>query len=349
MSESNAPPGATDPTTEVTPLRAPEGTLDVFNAYALSQARSDAAAARQGISTGFRELDDQDFRLRPGKLYVVAGRPGEGKTTLLLEMLLRHVEERRSHPTEGGPAVFVTYEENRHEIYLRLLLRQAARRRVDRGEPPAAPPRREAELWLSSGTLDAGSMAERWSDELAAAACVLDDHGHAGLLALVDGDREGGDVNLLLDALRTAAETRGCSPSLVVVDYYQKVRPPKELLYSGSRQAQLQEVADLLRRYAKGEGSGGGGAVPVLVGAQVNREATERQPELHHIREADDLANDAAGILTLHLPEAEDGADFSVKVVKNRDGRRGRTLTFRFYGSCGRVEEGRARPAEVVE
>jgi replicative DNA helicase len=104
----------------------------------------------------------------------------------------------------------------------------------------------------------------------------------------------------------------------------------------------------------------------VIVGAQVNRETVESdgttvQPELHHIREADDLANDAAGMLTLHREKLKlpgensgyaDGKEMHIKIVKNRDGKRGKVVTFQFEGESGRITqvgESSAAPALAID
>jgi replicative DNA helicase len=318
-----------------------------FTGYTLQDARRDASAAGEGLSTGFAQLDAWGLRWNPGKLYAVVGRPGEGKTTLLLEILMRHIEAREAGKvsSDRAPAVLVTYEENRHDLFLRLLLREIAR--AGNRTPP---PRHVAKTWLQTGKIAAAdSMASMWDTLLRDAAERLDAHANAGRLTLVDGDRDGGDVRTLLGGLGAAAQTFGAPPSLVVVDYFQKIKPPQDEYLRTSRQAQLQEVADELRQYAKGQtgaredDSLTAYAVPVVVGAQVNRETVrvgskdkedERQPELHHIREADDLANDAAGVLTLFRPEP---GTLQVKGVKNRDGERDRIAKFAFDGACSHV------------
>jgi replicative DNA helicase len=76
------------------------------------------------------------------------------------------------------------------------------------------------------------------------------------------------------------------------------------------------------------------------------------QPLLHHIREADDLANDAAGVLSLHRPaektgrtrpdgsdETRDGKVVFVRVVKNRDGQRGGEFSLDFAGEFNHLAE----------
>lgn len=323
-----------------------------YQPYTLAQAREAAQLAGEGLSTGFPKLDAEDFRLRPGKLYVIAGRPSEGKTAMLLEICMRTATER---PRETlGPSIFVSYEENLHHIYLRLLLRGVGRENMTRTGLLDLPPRTFSEAWLRGATVITSASVQKWSDDLQRAADQIDALGHAGRLVLVDGDADGGEIDSLTRWLRRAAEFSEQSPGVVVVDYYQKIRAPL-YMRGASRQEQLQEVADLLRRYAKGErlpdphdrtGQTGAPAdprhaVPVLVGAQVNRESVEKngvsvQPELHHIREADDLANDAAGVLTLHRPSDE---VLNAKLAKNRDGKRGSTVTLGFFGAAGLVTD----------
>ena len=343
MTEAKAPP--------LEPVEPSEGVDSILAQYTSRDAGEDLQKSGEGSSTGFPWLDKQGFRFVPGKLYAVAARPSVGKTALLLELLVRHAEMRaglRSIPEEdapirqsGAPAVFVTYEETRAELYVRLLVRQVA---ADAGGVPTwwtekAPARWWARTWLR-GKLEVAKP------ELQEAAAKVDRLVREGHLVLVDGDRDGGDVDKLLASLSRAAGQWGGPPSLVAVDYYQKIRPPADTR-AGSRQLQLQEVADRLRRYAKGEQSGTGqeGAewtVPVIVGAQVNRLAeaqgkvSDDPPDLEHIREADDLANDAAGVLTLHrnFRQAE---TLTVAVVKNRDGVVGKKGVATFEGASGRI------------
>jgi hypothetical protein len=93
-------------------------------------------------------------------------------------------------------------------------------------------------------------------------------------------------------------------------------------------------VADYLRRFAKGARLTDGGdidapdpahAVPVLTGAQVSRGKGEH-PSGDDIREADDLLNDAAGVLGLSWErtggsETDEERVLRLSVPKNRDGR----------------------------
>jgi len=345
MTEAKAPP--------LEPVEPSEGVDSILAPYTSTDAREDLQKSGEGSSTGFSWLDKQGFRFVPGKLYAVAARPSVGKTAFLLELLVRHAEMRaglRDLPKDDdpirqsrAPAVFVTYEETRAELYVRLLIRQVA---ADAEGPPYwweenKPGRWWARTWLRG-------KLEVVKPELKKAADAVDRLIMGGHLVLVDGDRDGGDVDKLLASLSQAAGQWGGPPSLVVVDYYQKIRPPADTR-AGSRQLQLQEVADKLRRYAKGELSeaeqeGAEWTVPVVVGAQVSKEGKGQGgepgvwpgPELEHIREADDLANDAAGVLTLYR-DFQAPEELKVKVVKNRDGVNGKNAVATFEGASGRI------------
>lgn len=341
------------------PVTAPAGTPNPWPAYRLENAREDMQKAGEGWNTGFQQLTDCELRWQPGKLYVVAGRPGSGKTAFLLEALLRHVEERVRQGCDKAPAVFLSFEENLHAIYLRCLKRQVRVLGEARNEPP--PSSGFIWYWLRTGKASGDAPADdkaRYVQLCLDAAAQLDGYmGHH--LCLMDGDLSGGDITAMLDGLRATAMRSKTVPSLLCCDYYQKVRPPVASL-TAPRQLQLQQVADQLRRYAKGEQEDSTEAhperaVPVLVGAQVLRRATEKDgpPELEDIREADDLANDAAGVLTLQRGDTDGRAtlcELKVAVVKNRDGatRSGTNpLRFQLDGQYSRTVE--AVPLEASE
>lgn len=348
------------------PVRAPAGTPDPWPAYRLADARRDFQKSGDGWDTGFPTLTQHGLRWHPGKLYVVAGRPGSGKTAFLIEAVLRHVEQRGD--TDKAPAAFFSYEESLNMIYLRLLLRQVHAEAARRTEPP--PSRGFIWYWLRTGNAaatDSAADARRYVALCEQATTTLD--GYMGRhLSLFDGDVKGGDISRLLRHLRSTAAKSQAVPSLVAIDYYQKIRPPLDVR-SFSRQQQLQEVAGQLLRYAKGVPEDGpeeedgdtGHAVPVLVGAQVVRGATgtdaDTPPDLEHIREADDLANDAMGVLTLRRRDDPDGnvSGLAVAIVKNRDGRTvppASPLSFSLHGEYSRVldpaEEKKPTTADVL-
>jgi replicative DNA helicase len=327
----------------------------LFKSYDLARAQTDYASAGGLIPTYIQTLDDMGFGFRGGKIYAIAARPGSGKTTLMIELALRRAKALASGQAEGGPAVFVTYEERILDIYSKFLLCAAAH--CYPNSPEDAPWRKAADKFLQGDT-DGFYRMEHLSD-LRKAAEEIDGLQSAGHLYLVDGDERylvDGDERRLaeVDDLVTTLQEHSIEgvPGLLLTDYYQKVKPPRDS-NSYSRQQQLQEVADTFRQYAKDN------AVPVVMGAQVQRNV-EGQPDLKDIREADDLANDAAGVLTLHhkdkavetndkLPaggrdmwSSTKAREVTVRIVKNRDGRSDIEGQLHLYGASSHFRDATA-------
>lgn len=315
------------------PVEPPADTPKLFSRYGLAEARADASAAGAGVSTGFPELDEAGVRFGAGRVHLIAGRPGEGKTSLLLEILSRYAAAAARGST-SAPGVFVSYEMNRYELFLRLVVQEVGRRRVESHLPGGAP-----SLDLRGRWLRGENVPEEIAVEMDGAAAEVERLIRLGLIVLVDGDRDGGEVDTLVEALQEAADARGAPPGLVILDYAQKVRPPREAR-AASRQEQLAIVSDVVRQYSKG-GTSPAYAVPVVLGAQVNREGRETQPKLHHVREADDLANDASTLLTIYRPE-DRPETMSIAVEKNRDGPSGGSpLVLGFDGPSMHVHRAR--------
>jgi len=323
-----------------------EAPFELFKEYGAAQAQADYAVSGDFIPTYIQSIDAMGFGFRGGKIYAIAARPGSGKTTLMIELALRRAKALASGQAEGGPAVFVTYEERILDIYSKFLLCAAAHYYPT--SPGDAPWRSAVDLWLAKKA--EGYYRQEHYADITKAAEEVDGLQRAGHLYIVDGDQHKlSQVNVLVDKLKEH-EVKA-KPGLLLTDYYQKVKPP-ENSYSYSRQQQLQEVADTFRQYAKDN------AVPVLMGAQVQRNV-EGQPDLKDIREADDLANDAAGVLTLHhedkaVEDHDGGRDawpitkprkVTVRIVKNRDGRSDIEAQLHLYGASSHFRD---EPAPAV-
>jgi replicative DNA helicase len=74
----------------------------------------------RGITTGFADLDRLTGGLQPGRLYVVAGRPGMGKTVVGLDFV------RVNAIRNGVPSMFVTLEMGKDEVMDRILSAQTS-------------------------------------------------------------------------------------------------------------------------------------------------------------------------------------------------------------------------------
>ncbi len=78
--------------------------------HVLGIAANDPTKAQQGISTGFRVLDNRTMGLWPKEVDVIAGRPGVGKTTLALNMVANIAGAQRK------PVAYFSFEMSRQQI-----------------------------------------------------------------------------------------------------------------------------------------------------------------------------------------------------------------------------------------
>lgn len=79
--------------------------------------RYHAKDAPRGVHTGLRDLDKRLNGMRPGELYILAGRPGMGKTALALQIGCNVTQDEQS----GGTVLFLSQEMEAPELGERAL------------------------------------------------------------------------------------------------------------------------------------------------------------------------------------------------------------------------------------
>ncbi len=288
--------------------------------YLLEDLASDLASVSEGLRTGYESLD-QDFRIAQGAITLIAGRPGHGKTTLLLNLFLRLIER-----SPDQAFYFYSYEEARSRLALKLIMILAGEElhrdfnqgayvnylKEKRGTKPAieeAIKRYEAlsssgRLWLLDRRLSA--------EDLAGSIGYLSSRGDAGA---------------------------------VFVDYIQKIPLQRP---AAQRYLELKEVSGLLLEQAVSQN------LPIILGAQVGRGAPggskENRIRLDNLRESGDLEQDANLVLGLYNESAEKteeagysdqatAVDLEVSVLKNRGGIAGRKQRLSFERSTLRIKD----------
>jgi len=174
--------------------------------------RSQKGEALPGLSTGLTGFDALTGGLKPALLYIKAGRPGVGKTAVVVNIA-------RSAAGADGRVVFFSLEMPGSELVQRLLSMETG---IDG-------------FRLARGLLspEEWSRCVRASDALAQLPLVIDDTGGLSI------DR------LMARARRTKAE-KGLA--LIVVDYLQLVRPSQRW---GTREQEVSEVSRSLKALAK--------------------------------------------------------------------------------------------------
>jgi len=221
---------------------------------------AEARLVKPGFSTGWRELDEARVRLRPKELVGVAARPGQGKTSVLVWLAWKLLEQ-----ASEGAVVFVSHEETKVSILYRLFALAAAElvpdetmlssysdsRRWNRGD---------VRDWLADGG------EKRFSKEkiellTRARELVIE---RARRLVVIEERGAGADrVAKLCRAVHDAHGVAG-----VALDYLQRLPHDGPDLAKGRRDMETAWACRRLR-----EGIALPFDCPVVIAAQVNREA----------------------------------------------------------------------------
>jgi replicative DNA helicase len=260
-----------------------EAVADVLEAARLPP--EDGAA----VPTGFETLDRMTSGLAPGDLWILAARPGMGKTSLAICMALNAA-------FRGRGVVFFSMEMGRDQIAQRAVCSES---RVDLSR-------------LRSGALSAAE----WQHLDGA-------FQHLAHLPLWIDDFRGLRVDDLLARAterQKAWEKEGIPLSLVVVDYLHLLRT------SGTARGQTreQEVAEISRAL---KALAGTLRCPVLALAQLSRdsEKQQRRPRPSDIRDSGQVEQDADVILFLHRDRETPRGCLDLIIAKQRQGQVGKT------------------------
>lgn len=222
-----------------------------------------------GATTGLADLDRMIGGLQPGRLVIVAGRPGMGKTIVGANIA-------RGTARAGNGCLLFSLEMPAEEIGARILSDHAFRH----GTP------------VTSKAVFEGHLDAREMREMEAAASDL-----AGLPLLIDTSAAL-TVGDILARTRSAADemkARGIRLRVVVIDYLKFVRASDR--YRGQRVYEVGEITAGLKALAKDLG------VCVVLLAQLNRAVEQRadkRPELSDLRESGDIEADADVVLLLY-------------------------------------------------
>jgi len=291
-----------------------------------------AEAARRGggitgTPTGFTQLDRKMAGLHPGDLYIVAGRPGMGKTSLVLNMAVNVALPRRravDDPEDGegdieepGDGVaFFSLEMPREQLASRLLAVEA---RVDVSRIRSGEMRRDDWNKLTDAAARLGRLPI-W----------LDDTPGLTLLDLRAKIRR-------LQADLKRGEGSG-KIGLVCIDYLQLMQGRRD---AASREQEISELSRGLKQLAKEM------QVPVMALSQLNRSVETRttkdkRPQLSDLRESGAIEQDADTIMFIYRDEyyfrdSPDKGVAEIIVAKQRNGPTG-TVKVKFSAEYTRFD-----------
>ena len=275
-----------------------------------------------GIETGFTQLDRQCAGLHAGDLYIVAARPGMGKTAFVLNVAVNVAKPRQvdvggepspylEAPVEepGHGVLFCSLEMPREQLAARLLASEA---RVDMGRIRSGRMQRDDWNKLTDGASRL-SRLPLWLDDTPA-------------LTLLDLRAKIRRLKAELKRAEGAAAAKGLG--LVVVDYLQLMQGRRD---AGSREQEISELSRGLKQLAKEM------QVPVLALSQLNRAVETRttkdkRPQLSDLRESGAIEQDADTIMFIYRDEyyfrdSPDKGVAEIIVAKQRNGPTGKVMT----------------------
>lgn len=251
--------------------------------------RMGADEMKGGLPSGFAELDDLlQPGLKPSALVVLAGRPGQGKTSLI-GCLAEQIAGRAARTAKPEHVLIFSLEMGRHELAERLL---SIRSRVCSSK-------------ISRGDIDEIDQA-----------AMMEAAAEIQQLPIIIDDTPAQTVSRISAIARQEHRRRGLS--VVIIDYLQLIEPEDKRI---PREQQVAAITRRLKFLAKEL------RVPVIALAQLNRGLENREdkrPRLADLRESGSIEQDADVVLLLHRPDAYDPSarpnEADLIVAKNRGG-----------------------------
>lgn len=273
-----------------------------------------------GVKTGIAEVDDKLMSLRPGGLYVLAARPGVGKTSLALKI----VANIAGHSDDKNGVLFFSLEVDRKDLVKKLL---------------------SAEASVEFKALENGSLDSHEMERLAETAKMF----KGWLLDLMDVS------DMTVQGLRSIVKRRMLETNgqlkLVVLDYLQLLNSARAEANEYEKVSEISRVLKVMARELR---------IPVVALSQMSRESekgastTPREPRLSDLRGSGSIEQDADAVLFIHRVDAGEGSKndecrrIKVIVAKNRFGPTG-SASMNFFPAKMRFEMAAPEPSEDGE
>lgn len=281
---------------------------EVIRPYTLQDLTKDIEDTQPGLQTGYKDLDKL-VTIPQEAITIIAGRPSHGKTTMLLNLLIRMANK---YPDKTF--LYFSYEETRKQLGIKLL------NILSQDVINEAQNLGEIENYLRGGHISRDRIEEgkRQLEELTS----------GGRVWLIDEP-------LFVDNLEAVITDMANRYPIgaVFIDYIQKVRIKGKY---GARQLEVAAISAKLLDLAKEV------SIPIILGAQFGRKDSKTATlKLDNLREAGDIEQDANLVIGLWndvMAIAEDRnqkvkvpeVDLEVIILKNRNGGANDTVTLAF-------------------
>ena len=288
--------------------------------YLLESFTEDIISTPEALSTGWSSLNTL-AKIPAGALTIIAGRPGQGKTTFQLNLLS---DLLKLYPDKNF--YYFSYEEARKAIALKLIMMRA-------GVVIQAESNYGAYVHYMKARRGSVEASDRRIEQ---ALQEFDELTTAGRLTISDDMYPADDLATVIGLLAKKGNT-----GAVIVDYIQRIPTQSQ----SQRYLELKIVSSrLLEQAVKLD-------IPIILGAQLNRSQDSTKPRLENLRESGDIEQDANLVLSLYTPaieglETADSqtkvttlVDMEVSILKNRGGASGRKITLSFNRPVLRISE----------
>ena len=285
--------------------------LEAPEPYLLEDFTEDIISTPEALSTGWPSLDKL-AKIPAGALTIIAGRPGQGKTTFqlnLLSNLLNLYPEKKFY--------YFSYEEAKKAIALKLIMIRAGavlQAESNYGAYIHYMKNRQASQGTSNSRIE-GALREY--EELTS----------TGRLLVADNMYQAEDLATVISLLAKKEDT-----GAVLVDYIQRI----PIRSQAQRYLDIKLISSKLLEQAVRLD------IPIILGAQLGRSQDGSKPRLDNMRESGDIEQDANLVLGLYTPDieamekSENGfskaqkVDMQISILKNRGGASGRNITLTF-------------------
>jgi len=233
-----------------------------------------------GIPSGISRLDDMTQGFQDRRLYYIGGRPGQGKTALLINFA-------ENCPKRCG---IISAESGKEELTSRMLSRKSL---IDSQR-------------LNVGVFRTGEL-ERFGD---AASNLYD---HAGIYTY---DEPNSSIDTVVNIARQMK--RRFDIEILFVDYLQCLTPGTGMGDKPYHQ-QVAQMSKALKHLARTLN------IPVVVAAQLKRDAEGNRPQLSDFSDTTQIERDADVVIMIYNKYDKENVltDTYLLIEKNRDGRRG--------------------------
>ncbi len=251
-----------------------------------------------GLHTGFANIDELTAGLQPEELIILAARPSMGKSALAMNLALNIA--KRNSDGKASVAVF-SLEMSNDQLAARML---------------------SAESNIENDKIKTGRLTSSEWQYLETGMQSL------AKLNIVFDDSAAVTVSDIRAKCRKLSQSKGLD--FVVIDYLQLIKSDTR---SNNRQEEVAKISRSLKQMAREL------KIPILALSQLSREVEKREdkrPVLADLRESGSIEQDADIVMFLFRKDYYETksenktGDVDLSIAKNRQGRAGISLKFRF-------------------